>query len=318
MDMTFGPVPSRRLGRSLGINNIPPKHCSYACIYCQVGPTPATEIEPHPFFSPQEIHQRVAARLETLAAAGERVDYLSFVPDGEPTLDSHLGESIQALKALGLPIAVISNASLLWRHDTRAALAGADWVSVKVDSLDPAKWRRINRPHPDLDLLTVLDGIRSFAREYTGTLSSETMLVAGLNDTQAEIDSLGQWLVQTGIRRAWLAVPHRPPSVAAVGMPDESVMIQAWLTFCQHGLDAELLTGYEGDAFSLAGDPARELLAIAAVHPLRQSALEALLGRAGAEFSLLERLLREGLLKQVQHAGETFYMRPLPDHFHTP
>lgn len=104
MDIAFGPVPSRRLGRSLGINNIPPKHCSYACVYCQVGPTPAQEITPRPFYPPEEILRQVRGRVEAVRARGEAVDYLTFVPDGEPTLDSRLGESIDALRELGLPI----------------------------------------------------------------------------------------------------------------------------------------------------------------------------------------------------------------------
>ncbi len=126
MDIVFGPVPSRRLGRSLGINNIPPKHCSYSCIYCQVGPTAVPEIVPRAFYSPEEIVRQVARRLETARAQGEAVDYLTFVPDGEPTLDAHLAVAIDALKPLGLPVAVISNASLIWRPEVREILTHAD------------------------------------------------------------------------------------------------------------------------------------------------------------------------------------------------
>ena len=220
MDIAFGPVPSRRLGRSLGINNIPPKHCSYACVYCQVGPTPEEEISPRPFYRPEEILRQVRMRLEAVRAHGEAVDYLTFVPDGEPTLDSRLGESIDALRELGLPIAVISNASLLWYADVRSALRRADWVSVKVDSVVPGVWERINRPHGVLRLADILGGIQRFASEFAGRLVSETMLVAGLNDGDEDIAALGRFIAATRIAHAYLAIPHRPPAVAGVRGPD--------------------------------------------------------------------------------------------------
>lgn len=110
--IAFGPVPSRRLGRSLGINNTPPKHCSYACVYYQVGPTPVTGTVPRAFYTPRAILDAVSGRLDSLAAGGERVDWLTFVPDDEPTLDANPGEAIALLRPLGIPIAVISNAFL--------------------------------------------------------------------------------------------------------------------------------------------------------------------------------------------------------------
>lgn len=311
MDIAFGPVPSRRLGRSLGINNIPPKHCSYACVYCQVGPTDAREITPRPFYPPQDIRRQVALRLEAVGARGEAVDYLTFVPDGEPTLDIHLGAAIDGLRGLGLPIAVISNASLIWRPAVRAALARADWVSLKVDGVHEAAWRAINRPHPDLRLPDILDGIRGFAREFRGPLVSETMLAQGINDSAADVDHLGRFLKDAGFGRVYLAIPHRPPAVAGVKGPDEAVVTGAHQTLLHHGLEAELLTGYEGDAIAFGGDLERELLAISAVHPLRQSALAALLDKAGADWAVVEKLLQEGLLKRVDYAGQTFYVRRL-------
>ncbi|MFA5083234.1 MAG: radical SAM protein [Hydrogenophilaceae bacterium] len=312
MDLTFGPVPSRRLGRSLGINNIPAKHCSYSCLYCQVGTTHGQEIAPRPFHAPAEIRRQVAHRLAAIGRQGERVDYLTFVPDGEPTLDANLGAAIDGLRDLGPRIAVISNASLIWRPEVRAALACADWVSLKVDSVGEAAWRAINRPHRDLRLAAILDGIRSFVQAFSGTLVSETMLVAGVNDGEADMDALGRYLAAAGIRRAYLAIPHRPPAVAGVRGPDEAGLTRAYHTLSRHGPEVELLTGYEGDAFTLAGALANELLAITAVHPLRQSALDALLAKAGADMAVVDRLLENGRLKRVRHGGETYYARRLP------
>ena len=139
MTIAFGPVPSRRLGRSLGINNIPPKSCSYSCLYCQVGTTHGKTVVPQAYYPPTAIRDAVESQLGKARAANEAVDYLTFVPDGEPGLDENLGESIELLRPLGIPIAVISNASLLWREEVRAATGKADWVSVKVDSVDVGK-----------------------------------------------------------------------------------------------------------------------------------------------------------------------------------
>ena len=130
--IVFGPVPSCRLGRSLGINNILPKICSYSCVYCQLSRTLDMRVKRQAFYDPDELVRTVRRRVEELRAAGEGLDYLTFVPDEEPTLDAHLGEEIAALKAPGIPIAVISNASLIAREDVQEDLSRADWVSLKM------------------------------------------------------------------------------------------------------------------------------------------------------------------------------------------
>ena len=209
--ITFGPVPSRRLGRSLGINNIPPKACSYSCIYCQVGPTRKREIEPRPFYAPEEIQRAVEARLKEARNAGEEIDYLTFVPDGEPTLDTGLGEAIGLLRPLGIRIAVISNGSLIWRREVREILKQADWVSLKVDSVDETIWRRVNRPHVDLELDAILAGMLEFEREFKGILTNETMLVGGVNVDDGVVSEVAEFLHKLRPEKAYLSIPIRPP-----------------------------------------------------------------------------------------------------------
>jgi wyosine [tRNA(Phe)-imidazoG37] synthetase (radical SAM superfamily) len=309
MDIAFGPVPSRRLGRSLGINNIPPKHCSYSCVYCQVGVTRQQKIIPRPFFPPEEIFRQVTQRLAAVLARGEPVDFLTFVPDGEPTLDAWLDEAIDALRGLGRPIAVISNASLLWRPDVRAALSRADWVSVKVDSVDEAIWRRVNRPHPDLRLADVLAGIRAFASEFHGTLVSETMLLAGVNDDAAGVEAVGRFLLESGVARAYLAMPHRPPAEAWARAPEAATLVGAYQALAGLGVPVELLAEHEGEDFAYTGDLQRDILATAAVHPLREAALRALVAKAGGDPAPVRGLIESGALQRVDHAGETYYVR---------
>ena len=142
---SFGPVPSRRLGMSMGINNIPAKACTYACIYCQVGRTMLLTRNRCEFYEPEKIYQAVQKKVAKALESGIKTDYLTFVPDGEPTLDVNLGKTIDLLKPLGIPIAVITNSSLMWRTDVRRELAKADWVSLKMDAFEDGIWRRIIR-----------------------------------------------------------------------------------------------------------------------------------------------------------------------------
>jgi wyosine [tRNA(Phe)-imidazoG37] synthetase (radical SAM superfamily) len=307
----FGPVPSRRLGHSLGINNVPPKSCTYSCVYCQVGRTPHGGIERRRFRDPAEMLAVVRDRVRALRAAGEPVDYLTFVPDGEPTLDLDLAAEIDGLRALDLPIAVISNASLTSEPEVRAALARADLVSLKVDAVDESAWRRIDRPHPDLHLERVLDGIRRFAAEFDGELATETMLVADLNDGEAAAEAVATFLEPLGAGVSYLGVPTRPPAETWVRPPTEAAVNRAFQIFSARLPRVELLTGFEGTAFATTGDAAADLLATTAVHPMREDAVLDLLARAGAGREILDRLLAAGRLRAVRYQDHTFYVQRL-------
>ena len=307
--ITFGPVPSRRLGRSLGINNIPPKICSYSCVYCQLGRTLQMRVEREPFYDPQEIVEAVQKHLAALSERGEGVDYLTFVPDGEPTLDINLGQTIERLKPLGIKVAVITNASLIWRQDVRSDLIGADWVSLKVDSVRPETWQRVNRPYGALRLDLIMEGMLAFAQAYEGELVTETMVVRGLNDHTEQFVELAAFLARLAPKKAYLAIPTRPPAEAWVQPPEEADLIQGFMILREKVGEVELLTGYEGDAFASTGDAESDLLAITAVHPMRKEAVQALLERTGAPWSLVEHLVKQGLVREVEFGGREFYLR---------
>jgi wyosine [tRNA(Phe)-imidazoG37] synthetase (radical SAM superfamily) len=309
--IAFGPVPSRRLGQSLGINNVTAKACSYTCVYCQVGPTTEKLVEPRPFFSPNEIHDAVTAQVQKVRRRGLSIDYLTFVPDGEPTLDSALGRTIGRLRDLGLPIAVITNGSLLWRDDVRARLQQADLVSVKVDSVHEDLWRRINLPHRDLSLNRILEGIREFATGFGGTLITDTMLIAGINDGPESLADTADFLATITPRTAYLAVPIRPTTVERVHATDEAGLIRAHQIFAARLPSVELLTGHEVGDFACTGDARADLLAITAVHPMREDDVRKLLVRDRATWDLVEDLLAEQALKSTVYAGERYFLRPV-------
>ena len=307
--IAYGPVPSRRLGRSLGINNIPPKSCTYACIYCQVGRTLEMVVDRREYYPAGDIVKAVRSRVDEVRNAGEEIDYLSFVPDGEPTLDMHLGEEIEQLRDLGLRIAVITNSSLMGLPDVREELAAADWVSLKIDAVDEQTWRQINHPHRALDLSEILHGMIEFRRTFAGTLVTETMLVAGVNDTGRHASDTAKFLAELQPSRAYVAVPTRPPANDHVRPPNAEALLRYYRVIEDQVAGAEYLIGYEGNAFASAGNPAENLLGITAVHPMREEAVEELLEKAGADWDVMERLVHEGRIISVQYENHRYYLR---------
>jgi len=312
--IAFGPVPSRRLGRSLGINNVLPKTCTYSCVYCQLGRTTRMQVEREPFYDPEEILRAVQDKVEKAGEAGEPVDYLTFVADGEPTLDANLGREIELLKQSGIPIAVITNASLVWREDVREALLEADWVSLKVDAVEEETWRRVDRPHGTLSLAAILDGVLEFGRDYAGALATETMLVAGLNDGPESIAKVADFLARLRPATAYLSIPTRPPAEVWAHAPDEGALNRAYQILSEKVGQVEYLIGYEGGAFAFTGNVEEDLLSITAVHPMREDAVSAFLARAGANWSVVERLIERGQIVPAVYRGNTFYQRRLRKH----
>lgn len=309
--LTFGPVPSRRLGRSLGINNISPKVCSYACVYCQLGRTPDMRAERASFYDAVQLAEAVEQRVADVRAAGEEIDYLTFVPDGEPTLDARLRKEIELVKRLGIPVAVITNASLLWREDVRRDLLAADWISVKVDAVAESIWRRVDRPHGRLPFDVVLDGVLEFAGCYPGVLTTETMLVAGLNDHPEHLRTIAAFLARVHPRTAYIGIPTRPPTERWVRPPGEEVVNVAYQMFSERLGRVECLMGYEGDTFTSTGRVEDDLLSITSVHPMREDAVASLLARAQRDWSVVETMLADGRLVELVYEGKRFYLRKL-------
>ena len=307
--IAFGPVPSRRLGRSLGINNIPPKICTYSCAYCQVGRTLKMEIERRAFYDTEEILRDVQNKVERSKVAGEPIDYLTFVPDGEPTLDIHLGQEIALLKPMGIKIAVITNGSLIGREDVRADLMNADWVSFKVDAVREGVWHRIDRPHHSLRLSYILDGMLEFSAVYQGELVTETMLVAGVNTSDALVAETADFLARLKPAHAYLSIPTRPPAEKWVQAPEEESVNRAYQVINSRVDHVEYLIGYEGNAFAFTGNVEDDLLRITAVHPMREDAVKNFLIRATSDWPVVDRLIAQGRLIETAYEGRKFYMR---------
>ncbi|MCF8302985.1 MAG: radical SAM protein [Bacteroidales bacterium] len=307
----FGPIPSRRLGRSLGINNIPPKVCSYSCVYCQLGKAIRMETERREHYDPLELVEEIKQKVAQLKNQGEKIDYLSLVPDGEPTLDINLGKEIELLKSLGVRIAVITNSSLLWRQDVRDELKAADWVSVKVDAVKENCWKHVDRPHKNLNLESILDGIKSFSKEFKGKLVTETMLIKGINDAPDQLEKTALFTGDINPAIAYLSIPTRPPARKDVTPADETSINKAYQIFSEKIHNVELLLGYEGNSFASSGNAEEDLLSITAVHPMREEAVRELLQKDNAQWEIVEKLLEEEKLLQTEFNGRQFFMRKL-------
>ena len=158
--VVFGPVRSRRLGYILGINNIKPNICSYNCIYCPSGSKTCCSICKNNCLSPYELHFSVKNKLSEIKKLKKNIDYIAFTGSGEPALDTELSNEIKILRDFGYKIAVFTNASLIWNEHIQENLLFADYVSVKIDTVNPETWLRINNPHKRLRYDLILEGIR--------------------------------------------------------------------------------------------------------------------------------------------------------------
>jgi wyosine [tRNA(Phe)-imidazoG37] synthetase (radical SAM superfamily) len=309
--IAFGPVPSRRLGQSLGINNIPPKSCTYSCVYCQVGRTQDMTTKRKEFYRMDKILRAVEEKISKAGENGEAIDYLTFVPDGEPTLDIHLGREIEMLRTFGIKIAVITNASLAGEESVMDDLCRADWVSVKIEAVSEGIWRKVNRPHRSLNLDNILKGIPKFSNIFRGTLATETMLVHGVNDSEDEIKKIADFISRLKSPKSYVSIPTRPPAEKEVKPPGGNSINRAYQLFIEQGIDTEYLIGYEGNAFAFTGDVKRDLLSIMSVHPMKEEAVGKFLNKAGAGWDTVESLIKKGDLLKVCYRHQNFYVRKI-------
>jgi wyosine [tRNA(Phe)-imidazoG37] synthetase (radical SAM superfamily) len=210
MKYIFGPVPSRRLGLSLGVDLIPPKTCSYDCLYCQIGKTTCKAIEPSAYVPVEAV---IAELDEALAKV--QPDYVTFSGSGEPTLHVDLGQLIAYVKErIGAKVAVLTNGSLLYRPEVRERLLQADMVMPTLSTVREETYRAIHQPHDKLNVTSLLSGLRSLRKSYRGQFFIEVMLLAGFNDRDEEIEALRQVVLEIAPDRVQLNTVVRPPAYA--------------------------------------------------------------------------------------------------------
>ncbi|MFX1519375.1 MAG: radical SAM protein [Promethearchaeota archaeon] len=308
--VVFGPAPSRRLGMSLGVNNVFYKNCSYSCVYCQLGRTPHFEIERKEYCNPKELVRSVLEAKKFDAP----IDYITFVPDGEPTLDKNLGFEIAEIKReSSMKVAVITNASLIYRDDVKDDLYNGDTVSIKVDAITPEIWKQINRPSPKLKLDEILDGIVNFSEKYKGRIITETMLIKGINDQEDEITKIAKFLSGIKVDVAYIAIPTRPPAEPRVEPANEKTILMAYEIFSKYlgKKHVELLTSYEEKAFeSVSEDLIEGFLAIISVHPMRVDYAYKFFSERGSKpLKIINKLMEENKIVKLKYMSHEFFFR---------
>ena len=260
---TYGPVPSRRLGRSLGVSPIPRKTCSYSCVYCQLGRTNRLQIKRESFFPKESVFSEIERQL-----AHSEVDYITIVGDGEPTLSADLGWLIrQCKKFTDVPVAVITNGSLLFQPEVRQDLSEADVLIPSLDAGSQEIFSKINRPHRAIEFEVMLQGQMDWRREYRGQIWLEVMLVQGVNDTKRALRDIRSSIDKIQPDRIYLTTPIRPPAESWVKPPSLEKILQA-----QEIIGKPItIDTTESGAFGLAAfDNARQaILEIGSRHPLR-------------------------------------------------
>lgn len=210
MKYVFGPVPSRRLGLSLGVDLIPAKTCSYDCLYCQIGKTTCKTIEPAAYVPADAV---IAELDETLAKV--KPDYVTFSGSGEPTLHVELGRLIAYVKErTGARAAVLTNGSLLHRPEVRETLLQADMIMPTFSTVKEETFRAMHQPHEDLSVALLTAGLKSLRKIYRGRLFIEVMLLSGINDSEEEIESLRQAILEIAPDKVQLNTVVRPPADA--------------------------------------------------------------------------------------------------------
>lgn len=226
MNYIFGPVPTRRLGQSLGIDPVPLKTCNWNCVYCQLGRSIPMVNERNEFFPADEI--LAEAKNALLSHQPGEIDWVTFVGSGETTLHASLGWLIREVKKITrMPVAVITNGSLLYLPEVRQELLAADAVLPSLDAGTPELYQHINRPYPGLSFESFLDGLIAFGEEYQGNLWVEVMLVKDLNDTEDQLSKIASALQRIKPDEIHIMQPTRPPVETWVKPPSDDGLRRA-------------------------------------------------------------------------------------------
>jgi wyosine [tRNA(Phe)-imidazoG37] synthetase (radical SAM superfamily) len=304
----YGPVPSRRLGASLGVDLVPFKVCSYDCVYCQLGPTRRISCEREAFLPPARLIEEIRRAL----VQGPLPDVITLAGSGEPTLYEPLGELIRALKALtGIPVALLTNGALFWKPEVRRDAALADLVLPSLDAGDEATFQAVNRPHPRLTLEETLQGLEAFRDEFRGSLWLEVMMVSGLNTREDQVRAIAREARRFRPDRVQLNTPVRPSRLGpeAIVAPDR---LQAWCPLFTPA--AEVIAAFQGTPSptaaptSLLAERLRELLAR---RPCTVEDASRGLSAAPAEVSkALAILLERGQARREPQGELTYYVVP--------
>lgn len=306
MEFVFGPVNSRRLGKSLGVDTIPKKTCNWNCVYCQLGRTSPMTNERREFYPRRSILDELQHSLATLDP--KSIDWITFVGSGEPTLYLGLGWLIHKVKSISdVPVAVITNGSLLHVPEVREELLAADAVLPSLDAGTASIYRKINRPFPKLIYSTLVEGLSAFRQEYSKKLWVEVMLIRGVNDSVEELRRISAIVAEIQPDEVHINVPSRPPVETWVKPPTND---RLRLARCIIDDKPRLVQASRKTIDSLDElNPVEKILSILSRHPISESDLYATL--TGWSEDRIEAVLEElticGKAQKIERLGQKFW-----------
>jgi wyosine [tRNA(Phe)-imidazoG37] synthetase (radical SAM superfamily) len=300
----YGPVPSRRLGRSLGIDLVPLKTCTYDCVYCQLGRTTNKTVERKEYVKIDDI----LMELEVKLGVDPQPDYISLAGSGEPTLHSRIGDLIEKIKGMTkIPIAVITNGSLLWQEEVRDALMGADLVLPSLDATDGDMFRYVNRPHEDIAFTRMIGGIDDFIRVFPGSVWMEVFLLAGVTAIPAEVKKFAVLVEKLNPERVQLNTVYRPPAEDFA----EAVSVEQLTSFRNYFTgNVEIITEYPSEPSPAVDSKITEVDIMALLKRRPCTLQDVSAGLALSPMSVMKELstlCRLGKVENVTKRGHIFY-----------
>lgn len=303
MAYIFGPVPSRRLGLSLGVDLLPPKTCTYECLYCQVGRTTRRIIEPAPLVPLGDVLEDLRESLDKVTP-----DIITFSGSGEPTLHSGIDRVIDFVRGVTeTRIAVLTNGSLFWRKEVRGRVLKADIIMPTLSTVFEETFRAIHRPHPDLHSAGIIEGLKCLREEYRGELFLEVLFVTGYNDSDREIEGLRGVIERISPDRIQLNTVVRPPADSRALSLDRRRLEEIKIFF---GEKAEIIADIPPKGRERHYDSAWiAALEMAKRRPVRVQDVAASLNLPADEAEkLVKGMMLKGTLRQEEHAGEVYYV----------
>ncbi len=302
----YGPVPSRRLGRSLGIDLVPFKVCSYDCVYCQLGHTTTLTIERKEYVPIDD----VLKDLDAAMLKKRRVDCITLAGSGEPTLNSGLDRLIPEIKKrYSLPIAAITNGSLLWQEKLREELMEVDYVLPSLDAGDSAMFELINRPHKEIDYDTMVSGLVQFSKEYKGKYWLEIMLVKNINADEQSLKKLAEQVQIIQPTQVQLNTAYRPPCEKYVQpMTNEDLQKAAAYFSCPVELVRAENAPQSSDDTEIAND--NDIVTMVGRRPCTIDDISAGLEMNRLEVvKCVERLIRKNAIVEMRLEGRVYFSK---------
>ena len=299
----FGPVPSRRLGFSLGVDVLPRKYCNFDCIYCQIGKTTNRNARRTRFFELDEVVREIV----DAARCAELIDYVTFSGSGEPTLNQNLGDIIKAVKRfIEVPVAVITNSSLLSNVEVRNDLMNADVVLPSLDAGTDEAFNRINRPQAGISLIEIVNGLRTFRDHYKGLIWLEIMIIKGVNDSVTELQRLKGIVGVLNVDKIHLNTVTRPPSEEHANPIGQQELDQIMTFF---GNTCEVISSFEKDGVHGEQEGWAEM--IYEMLKRRSLTIKDIIRVTGAPASQIEKELRnmeeQGSVKTYRLGNEMYF-----------